>query len=180
MKKSALGMALLAMSFAIACHHNKPVATPPPPAPTEPPPAPAPKATAEPENEVEKYRKMSIEDLDRLGLFSDIHFDFDKSDVRDADKAILSKNADTLKRLDFLKVKVEGHCDERGSVEYNLALGERRAKAAVDYLVGLGVPAARLQTVSYGHEVPICSEHSEDCWMKNRRGHFTVVGKNAK
>jgi len=112
MKKSALGMALLAMSFAIACHHNKPAATPAPPAPTEPPPAPAPKATAEPENEVEKYRKMSIEDLDRLGLFSDIHFDFDKSDVRDADKAVLSKNADTLKRLDFLKVKVEGHCDE--------------------------------------------------------------------
>ena len=85
-----------------------------------------------------------------------------------------AKNADVLKKFDFLKVTVEGHCDERGSVEYNLALGERRAKAATDYLVGLGVPADRLRTVSYGKEVPVCSEHTEDCWARSRRAHFTI------
>lgn len=180
MKRSALVMALLATSLSIACHKTPPPKAPEKPAPTEPPAAPAPKATAEPESTKEKYRKMSVEDLDRLGIFADIHFDLDKSDIRDADKAALGKNADALKELDFLKVKVEGHCDERGSVEYNLALGERRAKAAVDYLVGLGVPASRLQTVSYGKEVPLCTSHAEDCWMKNRRAHFAVVGKIAK
>ena len=74
-----------------------------------------------------------------------------------------------LKKYDFLRVTVEGHCDERGTVEYNLALGERRAKAAFDYLVSLGVPADRLKTVSYGKEVPVCSESTEACWQKNRR-----------
>lgn len=107
----------------------------------------------------------------------DIHFDFDKSDIREGDRQILTKNADVLKKYDFLKVRVEGHCDERGSVEYNLALGERRAKAAYDYLVTLGVPAGRLKTVSYGKEVPLCQEHGEECWARNRRAHFTVEGK---
>ena len=74
-------------------------------------------------------------------------------------------------------ITVEGHCDERGSVEYNLALGERRAKAAYDYLVSLGVPAERLKTVSYGKEIPLCSESNEACWARNRRAHFTVTGK---
>jgi peptidoglycan-associated lipoprotein len=180
MKKSALLMALLATSFAIACHKNPPPATPAPPAPTEPPAAPAPKATAEAEDDVAKLKRMSVDEIDRLNLFGEVHYDFDKSDVRDADKPVLSKNADVLKKYDFLKVKVEGHCDERGPVEYNLALGERRAKSAVDYLVSLGIPAARLQTVSYGKEVPVCTDHSEDCWLRNRRGHFTVVGKTTK
>ena len=87
-----------------------------------------------------------------------IHFDFDKADMREGDRAVLAKNAEVLKKFDFLKVTVEGHCDERGTVEYNLALGERRAKAAYDYLVSLGVPADRLKTVSYGKEIPVCSE----------------------
>ncbi len=74
---------------------------------------------------------------------------------------------------------MEGHCDERGTVEYNLALGERRARAAYDYLVSLGVPADRLKTVSYGKEVPVCTESTEDCWARNRRARFTVTGKTA-
>jgi peptidoglycan-associated lipoprotein len=106
-----------------------------------------------------------------------VHFDYDKADIREGDKAILQKNADVLKQFDFLMVTVEGHCDERGSVEYNLALGERRAKASYDYLVSLGVPAARLKTVSYGKEIPLCHESTADCWARNRRDKFTVSGK---
>jgi len=111
------------------------------------------------------------------GLLADIHFDYDKAELRDGDRQILARNAETLKKFDFLKIKVEGHCDERGSVEYNLALGQRRATAAHDYLVSLGVSADRLQTVSYGKEVPLCQESTEECWARNRRDHFAVVGK---
>ena len=107
----------------------------------------------------------------------EVYFDLDKAEVRDSDRATLTKNAATLKRFDFLRVTVEGHCDERGTVEYNLALGERRARAAYDYLVSLGVPAERLKTVSYGKEVPVCQVSAEDCWQRNRRAHFTVTGK---
>jgi peptidoglycan-associated lipoprotein len=83
-----------------------------------------------------------------------------------------------MKKYDFLVVTVEGHCDSRGTVEYNLALGQNRAKTAYDYLVSLGVPADRLKTVSFGKEVPLCPEQTEDCWARNRRGVFTVTGKN--
>jgi len=180
MKKSALAMALLSMSFAAACHHNPPAA-PAPVQPTEAPPAPAPSAApAQVEDEYSKLKKMSVDEIDRLKLLGEVHFEFNKSDIRDADKSVLSKNADVLKKFDFLKIAVEGHCDERGSVEYNLALGERRAKAAMDYLAGLGVPADRMRTVSYGKEVPVCSDHSEDCWGRNRRAHFTVTEKIKK
>jgi peptidoglycan-associated lipoprotein len=98
--------------------------------------------------------------------------------VREADRDVLRKDADVLKKFDFLQVRVEGYCDERGTAEYNVALGERRAKAVDDYLVSLGVPATRLQTVSYGKESSLCSDHTEDCWARNRRAHFTVVGKS--
>ena len=92
---------------------------------------------------------------------------------------MLTKNAEALKKFDFLRVTIEGHCDERGTVEYNLALGERRARAAYDYLVSLGVAADRLKTVSYGKEVPVCQQSNEDCWARNRRAHFAVTGKTA-
>jgi peptidoglycan-associated lipoprotein len=128
-------------------------------------------------DEYARIRAMGADEIERMGLLAEIHFDFDKSDIREGDRAVLSKNADTLKKYDFLRVTVEGHCDERGTVEYNLALGERRAKAARDYLVSLGVPAERLKTVSYGKEVPVCQESNETCWQRNRRAHFTVTGK---
>ena len=83
-----------------------------------------------------------------------------------------------MKKFDFLRITVEGHCDERGSVEYNLALGERRAKAAYDYLASLGVDASRMKTVSYGKEVPLCQESNEECWARNRRAHFAITGKS--
>jgi len=128
-------------------------------------------------DEYARLKAMSVEDIEKTGLLAEIHFDFDKSEIREQDRAVLSKNADALKRFDFLRVTVEGHCDERGTVEYNLALGERRARAAYDYLVSLGVPADRLKTVSYGKEVPVCQVSSEECWQRNRRAHFTITGK---
>jgi peptidoglycan-associated lipoprotein len=184
MKKTALILlAAAAVAIAPACGKKPAPAPPPPPpvAPEAPPPAPPPPPRAEAPPVVDEYARlkaMSAEEIEKSGLLGEVYFDFDKSDVRDQDRATLAKNADALKRFDFLRVTVEGHCDERGTVEYNLALGERRARAAYDYLVSLGVPAARLKTVSYGKEVPACPASTEDCWQRNRRAHFTVTGKN--
>jgi peptidoglycan-associated lipoprotein len=183
MKKTVLVVLALAAAAAFtACAKKAPPAPPPPPpvAPEAPPPAPPPPPKPEVAPVVDEYARlkaMSAEEIEKTGLLKEIFFDFDKSDIREPDRAILSRNADALKRFDFLRVTVEGHCDERGTVEYNLALGERRAKAAYDYLVSLGVPADRLKTVSYGKEVPVCTQSNEDCWQRNRRAHFTVAGK---
>ncbi len=186
MKKSVLVVAALALfSVLPACHHKPPAAPPPPPpaAPETPPPAPAPPPRVEAPPQVDEYarlKSMSADEIDKMGLLADIHFEYDKADIREADRPTLTTNADTLKKFDFLKVTVEGHCDERGTVEYNLALGERRAKAAYDYLVSLGVPADRLKTVSYGKEVPVCTDSNEACWQRNRRAKFTVTGKTSQ
>ena len=131
-------------------------------------------------DEYARLKAMSAEEIEKSGLLKEVFFDFDKADIREQDRATLSQNADALKKFDFLRITVEGHCDERGTVEYNLALGERRAKAAYDYLVSLGVPADRLKTVSYGKEVPVCTQSTEECWQRNRRAHFTVTGKEVE
>ena len=94
-------------------------------------------------DEYARMKEMATDEIDRMGLLKDIHFDYDSADLRDADRQVLAKNAEVLKKFDFLKITIEGHCDERGTVEYNLALGERRARAAYDYLVSLGVAADR-------------------------------------
>jgi peptidoglycan-associated lipoprotein len=120
---------------------------------------------------------MAVDEIDRLNLLGIVYFELDKADLREGDKSVLAKNAEVLKKFDFLRVTVEGHADERGTVEYNLALGERRARATYDYLISLGVPADRLKTVSYGKEVPVCSESNEECWARNRRAKSTVTGK---
>jgi peptidoglycan-associated lipoprotein len=180
MRKSAAVLALACAVAFVGCGKDpKPQPpAPPPAAPATPPPAPPPtQAPAPVVNEYDRIKAMSSDEIDRLGLLAEIHFDYDRSDIREADRAILSKNADVLKKFDFIRVTVEGHCDERGTVEYNLALGERRAKAAFDYLVSLGVPADRLKTVSYGKEVQLCQEANEQCWYRNRRARFTVSGK---
>jgi peptidoglycan-associated lipoprotein len=110
-------------------------------------------------------------------ILKTIYFDFDKYDIRpgdaktlDGDAAWLKSNADNL-------VLIEGHCDERGTNEYNLALGERRAKATMNYLVAQGVQASRITIISYGKERPTCTEHSEACWAQNRRAHFLVKAR---
>jgi peptidoglycan-associated lipoprotein len=101
-----------------------------------------------------------------------IYFDFDKSEIRPDDARILDANADWLKSNQDVVILIEGHCDERGTNEYNLALGDRRARSTTNYLVAHGVAANRITTISYGEERPLCAEHSEACWAKNRRAHF--------
>jgi peptidoglycan-associated lipoprotein len=106
--------------------------------------------------------------------FQDIRFDFDKSTVRADAKPILSAVADYMKKNKGAKLLIEGHCDERGTSEYNMALGDRRAESARAYLASLGVPASALSTVSFGKERPLDPGHTEDAWAKNRRAHFVV------
>lgn len=110
-------------------------------------------------------------------LLKDIHFDFDKYDIRPGDAALLKENAALLNKYPNVKVQVEGHCDERGTVEYNLALGERRANHAKNYLVSLGISPARISTISYGKEKPLDPGHNEEAWAKNRRAHTVVTAK---
>lgn len=108
--------------------------------------------------------------------FETAYFDFDKSDLRQDTREVLSKDANIMLKVKTdAKVRIEGHCDERGSAEYNLALGERRAKSALQYLVTLGVPASRLSTISYGKEKPAVQGSTEEAWAKNRRAEFTIV-----
>lgn len=103
-----------------------------------------------------------------------IHFDYDKADIKEADRAILQGIADFMKAFPAAKLEIEGHCDERGTNEYNLALGNRRAAAALAYLKTLGVDEARFTTISFGKEKPLCTEAKEACWSQNRRGEFKL------
>ncbi|MDP2604455.1 MAG: peptidoglycan-associated lipoprotein Pal [Deltaproteobacteria bacterium] len=104
----------------------------------------------------------------------DIFFDFDRADLRPDARETLRANADWLKLNPAVRIEIEGHCDERGTNEYNLALGARRAQAAKDYLVTLGILSERLSTISYGEEVPVCKEQNENCWRQNRRARFVI------
>ena len=109
------------------------------------------------------------------GPLKDIHFDFDKYDLRADARDVLKANAAWLKANGSARVEIEGHCDERGTNEYNLALGAKRAQAAKDYLASLGISKDRLSTISYGEELPVCKEQNEGCWQKNRRARSVVV-----
>lgn len=139
------------------------VTAPPPPPPPPPPPV---------------NTKGTLESRVASDL-QDALFDYDSNNVRDDARAALTADADSLKRIfaDFpgSTINIEGHCDERGSAEYNLGLGDRRAGSARDFLVQLGVPADRLRTISYGKERPQCTEANEGCWQKNRRAHFSAT-----
>jgi peptidoglycan-associated lipoprotein len=110
------------------------------------------------------------------GPLTDVHFEYNDYTIRPQDGEILRVNASWLTKHPQAQVQVEGHCDERGSEDYNIALGARRAQAAKDYLITLGVGASRISTISYGKELPLCTEHDEDCWAKNRRAHFVITG----
>jgi peptidoglycan-associated lipoprotein len=110
-------------------------------------------------------------------LLKDVHFNFDKYDIRPEDAQILKDNAALLLKYPQVKIQVEGHCDERGTNEYNLALGERRANAAKKYLVSLGISTDRISSISYGEEKPLDTGHNEEAWAKNRRGHFVILSK---
>ena len=149
------------------CGSPPPPPPPPPPAPvdTTPPPPPPPPPVEEPKPVLQESQ------------FQTVYFDFDKFNLRADAKASLDANYALLNEFPDAIVKVEGHCDERGTVEYNLSLGEKRAKAVMDYLVGKGIAAARLSIISYGKERPIDPGHSEAAWGKNRRAEFKVISQ---
>jgi peptidoglycan-associated lipoprotein len=120
---------------------------------------------------------MTLPELNAQRPLGDVFFDYDKADLSDAARATLQKNAAWLGKWTSTRISVEGHADSRGTSEYNLALGERRARAVRDYLVSLEIETGRLDVVSMGEEQPVCSEENEACWSQNRRGQFVVTAK---
>jgi len=128
-------------------------------------------------SEEQIFARKSLEQLNSERPLADVYFDYDESMIRADARGPLQANADWLKKWGSTLISIEGHCDSRGSSEYNLALGARRAEAVKQYLVNLGVPANRVTIVSKGKEQPFCSEEAESCWTQNRRGHFLVTAK---
>lgn len=120
---------------------------------------------------------MTLAELNAKMPLGDVFFDYDQSVIRPDQRDTLQKNADWMRRWTSTRVQVEGHADSRGTNEYNLALGERRAAAVRDYMVGLGVAGDRISIVSRGEESPVCTEENESCWSRNRRGHFVITAK---
>ena len=147
---------------------------PPPPGPPQPvaEPVPVPPMPAE-----DNIGSRSLDDLNRDSPLRPLYFELDSADVSTAGQQVLQANAAVMKKYPAWQITVEGHCDERGTAEYNLALGERRALAAKNYLVSLGVPADKVKTVSYGKEFPFDAGHDDGAWSKNRRAHFVITAK---
>jgi peptidoglycan-associated lipoprotein len=185
---SVIGMFAMVILVASGCRRQAPAQTPAPPPPPQaaapatppaPPPPPAPAAPPKPAplTEEQIFAQTTLDQLNAQRPLADVFFDYDQSGVRDDGRAPLQKNADWLKRWTSTQITVEGHADSRGSSEYNLALGSRRATAVKDYLVNLGVPQNRITVVSKGKEQPFCTTESEDCWQQNRRGHFIITAK---
>jgi peptidoglycan-associated lipoprotein len=186
-------LSTIALSAALAiaaagCHKKIPAAAPAPPPPpppaaprTPPPPPPPPPPAAAPAprplTEEEIFSRKSVDQLNAERPMDDVFFDLDKSEVRDDARPALQKDADWLKKWGTVQVSLEGHSDSRGTAEYNLGLGDRRANAVKTYLVSLGVPAGRITVVSKGKEQPFCNDENESCWQQNRRGHFVITGK---
>jgi peptidoglycan-associated lipoprotein len=164
LKFAALSAALL---LGACTHKQEAVNTAPPPAAPPPPPMAAPVTSSIIPGSAQDF-KVNVGDT--------VHFALNQYNVEDNDKGTLSKQAAWLARYTAVKLTVEGHCDERGTREYNLALGARRANAVKEYLVAQGVATARLETVSYGKERPVCTESGEDCWSQNRRGVSVISG----
>jgi peptidoglycan-associated lipoprotein len=186
-------LAVGALSLAIACNKKQPpvvapptptptptaTATPPPP-PPPPPPAPQPSPVAPtpaPLTEDEIFAKWTLEELNEKNPLADVLFAYDSAELSEAGRTTLQQHTVWLQRRATTKMTVEGHADSRGTNEYNFALSERRAASVRDYLVSLGVAASRIAIVSKGEEQPICTEETEDCWARNRRGHFVFTAK---
>ena len=119
----------------------------------------------------------SLEDLNAEGHLQDVQFEYDSAQLSPRIRATLEENADWLARYPTVRILVEGHCDERGTMEYNLALGEERARAVRDYLQELGVGSGRMRIISYGKEFPLDPAHNEAAWRRNRRAHLEIVAK---
>jgi peptidoglycan-associated lipoprotein len=187
---SAFTLAVVAAVMLAGCGKKeppvaRPIPPPPPPTGIPRPPAPPepvvepPPVTVPPEPTVESsdLSNRSLDEINKLSPLLPVFFEFDSAEMSSDGQAALQKNSETLKKNATWVVSIEGHCDERGTAEYNLALGERRALAARTYLVSLGIQPDRLRTVSYGKEFPFDPGHSESAWAKNRRAHFVVTAK---
>jgi peptidoglycan-associated lipoprotein len=177
-----LALLLVGSFFALSACKKAPPKTTEQAKPSEAPTTPGPREVAPPPRTTPGAIESSalsgdLDQLNRAGYLKDAFFDYDKSDLRDDARAMLAANADWLKKYSSIQVLIEGHCDERGTSEYNLALGDRRANASKEYLASLGIDASRIKTVSYGKERPFCTASTEDCWQQNRRGHFVITAK---
>jgi peptidoglycan-associated lipoprotein len=166
-------VALILTFLFVGCAKEEPPpptteAPPRPAAPPPPPPAPAPAPAPGPSISQQAFQEFQNQD---------ITFDFDKYDLRTDARTILDRKASFLNQNNSIRAQIEGHCDERGTNEYNLALGERRANAAKQYLTTAGISAGRLSTISYGEERPLDPGHSEAAWARNRRAHFVITGQ---
>lgn len=159
-------MAALAAVFALAACASKP---PPAAPPSEAPPPPS-----APSQVQSNVMPGSVQDF-RVNVGDTVHFEYDRYEVRGEDRDLLQRQAAWLQKYPQVRVTIEGHCDERGTREFNLALGARRANAVKEYLVSLGVTSSRIDTISYGKERPMCTESDESCWAQNRRGVTTIT-----
>jgi peptidoglycan-associated lipoprotein len=187
--KALIVLVLLLTMVVAACNKSKPpVARPMPPPVTDPnaggppPPPEPPKPVSEPVivppmPAEDAIGSKSLDDLNRDSPLRPLFFVLDSSDVSAEGQQVLQANAAVLKKYPGMQVTIEGHCDERGTAEYNLALGERRALSAKNYLVSLGIPADRVKTVSYGKEFPFDAGHDDAAWQNNRRAHFVITAK---
>jgi peptidoglycan-associated lipoprotein len=185
------GLVVLLALAGLACHKRPPAISPAstsavsapaptaasrPPAPPAPPPVAA-RPAAVPLSEDELFRRKSLDQLNAERPLADAFFEYDQFTLRDDARKALQTDAAWLSKWAQTVISIEGYCDERGTAEYNLALGERRASVVKDYLESLGVSPSRIRTVSLGKEARFCQESTEECWSKNRRGHFVITGK---
>ena len=186
---SRFSRVLLVVLLTGSCVRNpapvEPDAPPPPPPgaqrdtePTPPPPPPAPLPPPTPPTiEEDEFASRTLEELNQESPLEPVFFGYDSSELDPAGRSSLDANAEILRRYGTWVITIEGHCDERGTAEYNLALGERRALAAREYLLNLGFGADRLGTVSYGKEFPFDPRHDDAAWSRNRRAHFVITSK---
>jgi peptidoglycan-associated lipoprotein len=189
LKTSSVLVLILLSLTDVACGRRQAPITPPPrptvvapPAVTTPPPAPTQRveeALPVPPQPLadDGVASRSLDDLNRESPFRPAFFGLDSADLDDEGRAVVTANAELMKRYPSWVITIEGHCDERGTPEYNLALGERRAVAVKTYLVSLGVAPDRLRTISYGKEFPFDAGHTDAAWSKNRRAHFVITAK---
>lgn len=182
-KKIAIFLVICALTFLflVSCK-PKVKATPPPPPPVKEQPkvekveeAPAVKKPTLSEEEI--FMSKSLEEINLEAPLKMIHFDYDRFEIREDAKPVLDADATWLRKFSSIKVLIEGHCDERGTEEYNLALGEKRAKNTMDYLTSLGISPDRMKIISYGKSQPLDTGHTEFAWQKNRRAQFLIIEK---
>jgi len=171
---------LLAVSFTASCKKKAKEVPPPPPQAQEQPKVekveqPPVKEPVLSEEEI--FMKKSLEEINQEKPLALIFFDYDKYNIRPDAVPVLEKNAQWLKKFSSAKILIEGHCDERGTEEYNLALGEKRAKSTMEYLISLGIPTERMKIISYGKSQPLDPGHDETAWAKNRRAQFLIIEK---